>query len=85
MTKLWGREPALILAAIQAAVALAVGFGLPVTPEQVALIVAFSAAALGVVVRSQVTPLGSVPAVTQDRLDAMADPLDDDNGAEDYR
>ena len=52
------QEPALTLAMVQAAVALAVGFGLPVTPEQVALIVAFTAAVLGWVTRTQVTPAG---------------------------
>ena len=52
-------EPALTLAMVQAAVALAVGFGLPVTPEQVALIVAFTAAVLGWVTRTQVTPTGT--------------------------
>ena len=52
------QEPALTLAMVQAAVALAVGFGLPVTPEQVSLIVAFSAAVLGWVTRTQVTPAG---------------------------
>lgn len=53
---LWGREPALILAAVQAALALAVGFGLEVTAEQVALILAFTAAVLGLITRQQVTP-----------------------------
>ena len=52
------QEPALTLAMVQAAVALAVGFNLPVTPEQVALIVAFTAAVLGWVTRTQVTPAG---------------------------
>ena len=52
-------EPALTLALVQAVVALAVGFGAPVTPEQVGLIVAFSAAVLGWVTRTQVTPTGT--------------------------
>ena len=51
-------EPALVLGAVQALVAMAVGFGLPVTPEQVALIVAATAAVLSVVTRTQVTPTG---------------------------
>jgi hypothetical protein len=49
-------EPALVLGLVQAAVALAVGFGLDLSGEQVALLVAFTAAALSVVTRSQVTP-----------------------------
>jgi hypothetical protein len=49
-------EPALVLGLVQAAIALAVGFGLDLTAEQVASLVAFTAAALSVVTRSQVTP-----------------------------
>ena len=56
MSTLWGREPALIIAAIQAVVALAVAFGLDLSPEQVGGILAVSAAILGVLTRSQVTP-----------------------------
>lgn len=56
MGTIFGREPALILAAIQAALALAVGFGLKLSPEQIALILAFSAAVFGVITRSRVTP-----------------------------
>lgn len=56
MSNLIDREPAAIMAAIQAAIALAVGFGLGWTAEQVALVVAFSAAVLGLITRSKVTP-----------------------------
>ena len=59
MSTLWGREPALILAAVQAIVALVVAFGLDLTPEQVGGILAASAALLGVLTRSQVTPVGT--------------------------
>jgi len=51
-------EPALVLGAVQAFIALAIGFGLQLTPEQVGLIVAFTAAVLSVVTRTQVTPTG---------------------------
>lgn len=54
---LFNREPALILAAVQAVLAVAIGFGLDVTPEQLALILAATAAVLGVVTRSKVTPV----------------------------
>ena len=57
---LWGREPALILGAVNAIVVLAVGFGLPVSGEQVALINAAVAAILAVAVRSQVTPVAKI-------------------------
>lgn len=58
---LWGREPATILAAVQACIALAVGFGLDLTAEQTALILAALAAVLGLVTRSQVTPTAKLP------------------------
>lgn len=60
MTDLWGREPAAVLAAVQAVLALAVGFGLDLSGEQVSLIVAASAAVLGLVTRSRVTPVQPV-------------------------
>ena len=53
-------EPALIVAFVAAAVALAVGFGLPVSAEQVSLIMAFVIAGLGFVTRSQVSPVSSL-------------------------
>lgn len=56
---IWSRitdEPAFTLALVQAALALFVGFGLQLTPEQMALILAFTAALLGWITRSQVTP-----------------------------
>lgn len=54
---MFGREPAVILGAISAAIALGVGFGLNVTPEQVGLISAFASAVLAIVTRSQVIPV----------------------------
>jgi hypothetical protein len=56
MGTLWGREPALVIGAVNAAIALGVGFGLHVTPEQVGLLNAFAAAILAVVTRQRVTP-----------------------------
>lgn len=56
MGTLWGREPALILGLVQAALALAIGFGLRLTPEQMGLVMAFTAALLAVITRSRVTP-----------------------------
>lgn len=57
MGNLFDREPALILGAINAIIAVAVGFGLPISIEQASLINAAVAAVLSVVVRSQVTPV----------------------------
>lgn len=53
----FGREPVLILGLVQAAIALAVGFGLNWSGPQVALIMAFAAATLSVIARSKVTPV----------------------------
>ena len=53
---LWKTEPALILAVIQAGLALGVAFGLKWTAEQVGMITAFTAAVLGLVTRSRVSP-----------------------------
>lgn len=53
---MFGREPALILNLVGALIALAVGFGLNVTPEQVGLILAATTSVLGFAIRSQVTP-----------------------------
>lgn len=50
------REPALILAAVQAVIALVVSFGLDLTGEQVGALVAVTAAVLGVITRQKVTP-----------------------------
>lgn len=54
---LFNREPALVLAAISAIVSLAVGFGVNVSTEQLALINVAAAAVVGVIVRSKVTPV----------------------------
>ena len=54
---MFNREPAMILAAIQALLAVAVGFGLDVTPEQVGLILAATAAVIGLITRSRVEPV----------------------------
>lgn len=58
---IWGREPALILGLIQAGVALAVGFGLNLDGQQVALIMAFSSALVSVIVRQRVTSNAMTP------------------------
>lgn len=47
----------MFLAVVQAALALAVGFGLTISTEQMALIEAFASVVLGFVARQQVTPV----------------------------
>jgi hypothetical protein len=54
---IFGREPVLVLAFVQTAVALVAAFGLNLSAEQVAGIMAFAAAVLGLVVRSRVSPV----------------------------
>lgn len=52
------QEPVYTMAVVQAAIALAVSFGLELSAEQVGMIVAFTAAVLSWITRSNVTPLG---------------------------
>jgi hypothetical protein len=58
---MWQREPARILALLAAGLALAIGFGLKISGEQVNLIMVFAAAAIpliaGEATRSQVVPV----------------------------
>lgn len=56
MGMIWGREPVMFLTLVQAVLALAVGFGLTISQEQFALLMTFSAALLGFITRSQVSP-----------------------------
>lgn len=56
MGTLWGREPAMIVAFIQAILVLAVTFGLNLDQDQTAAILAVAALALGLITRSQVSP-----------------------------
>ncbi|MBU6282578.1 hypothetical protein KGQ64_10085 [bacterium] len=53
---LWGRQPVYILAVIQAALALAVGFGLQLSGDQVALVMALSTAVIALITNRHVTP-----------------------------
>jgi uncharacterized protein (DUF697 family) len=56
LSNLWGREPAMVLAFVQAVIVLGVAFGLRLTPEQTAAILALTAVVLGLITRSQVSP-----------------------------
>lgn len=53
---LWGREPAMVLALVQAVIVLGVSFGLRLTPEQTGAILTLTAVVLGLITRSQVKP-----------------------------
>lgn len=50
-------EPVMVLAVIQAALALGVSFGLGLSGEQVGAILALTAAILGLIARQKVTPV----------------------------
>lgn len=56
MGTLWGREPAMVVAFVQALLILGVTFGLNLTQEQQGAILAVAALGLGLITRSQVTP-----------------------------
>lgn len=61
---IFGREPVMILAVVQMAIALVAAFGLSLTGVQTAAIVAFSAAVLGLITRSQVYAPATVAKLT---------------------
>jgi H+/Cl- antiporter ClcA len=67
-----GREPALILGAFGALVAVAVGFGLELTGEQQALVMAAVVAVLSLITRSQVTPMAD-PRIARHAASRRAD------------
>ena len=50
-------EPAMVFSLIEAGIAIAVSFGLDLTPEQTGALFAFIAILSGVAVRSKVTPV----------------------------
>lgn len=56
---IFGREPAAIAAVVAIAVNLAITFGLKLSSDQIALINALVVAALGLLVRQNVTPTGA--------------------------
>jgi hypothetical protein len=62
---MFGREPAFILGLVQAAIVLAVSFGLKLSVEQTAGILALTAAVLSIVTRQLVTPNGKVGALKE--------------------
>ena len=61
LSTLYGRQPVMVLAAIQASLAMLMGFGLHLTGDQVALVMAFFAAVLGLLAQTQVTPMATLP------------------------
>lgn len=72
MKNLWNTEPTMILAVIQAGMAMAMGFGLHLTTEQMGLTMAFLAALIGMVNRGQVHSPSTVEAIKQSIVDIKA-------------
>ena len=64
---MFGKEPALWMGAINAILALGVGFGLPLDSTKVGLINATVAALLGLYTRSRVSPVAPQPASQPER------------------
>jgi hypothetical protein len=56
---IWGREPAMVLALVQAVIALVVAFGLSLEADQIGTILAVTAVVLGLVTRSRVSPVSA--------------------------
>lgn len=73
-------EPALLSGLVSAIIALAVGFGLDISADQVSLIMAVVAAVMAIVVRQQVTPTIKVSAERDaDNQDIAGEALAKDN------
>lgn len=58
---MFGREPAMILGAVQSILALGLSFGLHLTTGQMGAIMAAAAAILALVIRQQVSPVQNRP------------------------
>lgn len=76
MKNLWNAEPTLILAVVQAGLALGMAFGLNISAQQMALILTFSGAVLALVNRSQVTSPQTLSDMTPKTLAAAQDASD---------
>ena len=61
LSNLYGRQPVMVLAFVQATIAMAMGFGLHLTGDQVALVLTFTAGLLGLLAQTQVTPMATLP------------------------
>ena len=73
MNNLWKAEPTMILAVVSAGIALAIGFGANITTQQMGLIMAFAAAVLGLINRSQVVSPATLQEMTPKTLAAAQD------------
>lgn len=56
MRKIWGAEPAMVIALVESLLLLGMAFGLSMSAEQMGAIMAPVAILLGLITRSKVTP-----------------------------
>jgi hypothetical protein len=68
LSTLWGRQPAMIVALVQAVIVLGVAFGLNLSADQIGGILALVAIALGLVTRSQVSSPATVAKLIAPRI-----------------
>ncbi len=61
LSTLYGRRPVVVLALVQATLALGIGFGVPVTPAQFALLMTFSGTLFAFLAETQVVPMATLP------------------------
>jgi hypothetical protein len=73
MKDFWKAEPTLILAVVQAGLALGMAFGLNITAQQMALILTFTGALLALINRSVVTSPATLQTMTPKTLAAAQD------------
>lgn len=76
MKALLRSEPAVFVGALQAAIVLAVAFGLDVTPEQVAAVTAFAAAVFALFLRQTVASPATIVDVAGKAATQTAEALD---------
>ena len=58
---LFNREPAVILGLVQSAIAVIIGFDVPISQEQFALLMALTSAIIALITRANVTPVRPPP------------------------
>jgi hypothetical protein len=66
----FAKEPTMILSLVSAFLALVVGYGVPVSTQQMGLIMAFVTTAVGLINRLQVTSPATLQAMTPETLAA---------------
>jgi hypothetical protein len=71
---IWKREPALFYGVVNAAIALAVSFGLDLKPDQIGALLAVTSALLALLTRTQMTANVKLPGPTPDPVPPCGEP-----------